>query len=195
MTCAASMTVASVHPAALAVHSGIVTDKPRPEDAVEMDRRGASIGTLAMCCSGTVATGPNSNGPPLTRGSLAISSASVRPPSNPRSKAMSASALPFSAVLNQLSPEERPPGRDRVLGSKPHTVTWSPDSSTAPTLRNPGNLPNPVLPPPAAKCSLGSDRSLPGSRTPPVTCSSPTCTHPDPGVAGPGRQLCLLHPP
>ena len=39
MVRAASMTVASTHPAALAVHSGSVTDKPRPECTGEMETK------------------------------------------------------------------------------------------------------------------------------------------------------------
>ena len=115
MVRAASMTVASTHPAALAVHSGSVTDKPRPECAGEMERIGYSAPALIEYCSGTATTGPNSNDPLFLRWSLANNSASVWPPSNSLSTAMSASVLAFGVVLNQLSPETRSPMQDRVV--------------------------------------------------------------------------------
>ena len=64
---AASMTFASTHPIALAVHSGSVTDTPRPERAGETTVHGISTGPLTECCSGTAATGPNSNDPVFHR--------------------------------------------------------------------------------------------------------------------------------
>lgn len=62
------MTFASTHPTALAVHSGSVTDTPRPEGARgEAPLNGISTGALIQCCSGTATTGPNSNDPVFHR--------------------------------------------------------------------------------------------------------------------------------
>ena len=75
---AVSMTIASAHPAALAVHSGSVTDTPRPECAGEMGRSGAPKNDfLIERSSGTATTGPNSNNPVFFRRRLATNSASV----------------------------------------------------------------------------------------------------------------------
>jgi len=112
---AASMTFASTHPTALAVHSGSVTDTPRPERPGETPLHGISTGALIQCCSGTATTGPNSNDPACPRWREATNSASVWPPSNSWSNAMIASALAFWVVLNQLSTLTRSPRQDRVI--------------------------------------------------------------------------------
>ena len=84
---AASTTLASTHPAALAVHSGSATDTPRPECAREMERTGASTPALIECCSGTATTGPNSNDPVFLHLSLATNSETSSSPSRPWSNA------------------------------------------------------------------------------------------------------------
>ena len=132
MARALSMTIARTHPTALAVHSGNVTRTPRPEHAGEKEWIRSSIDVCIACCSGTAATGPNSNEPVFRRRRLATNSASVCPPSNSWSKAMNASALPSGVRLNQLSPETRRSAGDRAPGSRPYAVTWSPDNSIVP---------------------------------------------------------------
>ena len=87
MSRAASTTLASTHPAALAVHSGSVTDTPRPECAGEMKRTGVSTPALIECCSGTATTGPNSNDPMFLHLSVATNSETSWSPSRPWSNA------------------------------------------------------------------------------------------------------------
>ena len=91
---AVSMTLASTHPAALAVHSGSVTETPRPECAGETPIPSLSTGTLIECPSVTAITGPNSNDPVFLRWRLATSSASAWPPCNSWLKVMSAWSCP-----------------------------------------------------------------------------------------------------
>ena len=112
----APLTLASTHPAALAVHSGIVADTPRAEGSRGVSGQRVTTGTLTLCCSGTATGGPNSNDPLFLRRRLATSSASVWPPRNPLSKAMSASAPDSRGLSNQLAPETRWPTEDRPLG-------------------------------------------------------------------------------
>ena len=62
MPCAASTTVASTHPAAVADHSGILTDRPISEGSKATDCMMELPGTLTRCSSGKSGARSNSNG-------------------------------------------------------------------------------------------------------------------------------------
>ena len=91
IVCAASMTVASTHPVALADHSGILTDRPISEGSKVTDCMMVLPGTLIRCRSVMSGARSNSNGSLLLRPTLDISSEVGWSPRKPRSKATSAS--------------------------------------------------------------------------------------------------------